>query len=916
MAETSINGIEFQINGATGKAANSLQRLTNALGGLKSQLATTSTGKLTKDLESVSKASKKAQTTFGKLGRSIGRIAFYRAIRAAIRYVTDGFKEGLENAYQFSKIVGYDLAGTMDNLSTQSLKMKNQLGAAFGGLIMAVEPILLQIIGLITKAADALSQFTALLAGKSTYLKAVDTMKEYGEAVGGVGQSAKEAMKYLAPFDELNRLPGDNGSYGGGGGTKTPDYSAMFKETEITVKGLLDVIANAFNEVGDWFEGQDWKDIGNKAWETLSSVFSDESQANEVVRALFRTLGSAAGAVVGFTWGFIKGAVESIYKQFKESIQDYNGDGKIGITDILKGIWNFAISPLVWIDENIVKPFWRGFTGALFGAEKEPLTVNDVLGWIFENLSDQAIIGWVRDKAIPWFKEGMQDFATDASLALTGMTPPDLKKWLTDGWKDFKTELYNIFIKPIVDVWDEFISNHPKIAKILGLSQSGGSIFQNNGETFKFNIEGQSTASELNSSGRETVINATANVTGMNDNIPQRKKILGDVAARLTSLNDGVPIGKKIVNGVKALFTTTQDKTTAVQKTLPVNAKYTSSTDALTAAQKTLSSTANYKASKDGLTAAQKTIGTTSKYTSASDALTAAQKTVGTKANFNSSADSLTAAQKKFNTSANFNSITDSLTAAQKKFGVVANFNSRTDSLTDANKSFNSKANFNTRSDSLTDANKTFDSKANFNKYSIDSKGTLKTGYGVWSYATAWFNDYSTAFSETPTIECTASLTSVQTTDGQDIRDLMAGLATGGVIKHGVFSKIPQYAGGTSRAHGSLFVAGEAGPEVVGHIGGRTEVLNRSQLAATMFSAVSSALSGLQMRVTGMGAAPTGGDESMSEEMMYRAMLRALNDSDVFPEELDLDGETVWRRMVQRNRQNTRMTGVNAMMTA
>ena len=49
---------------------------------------------------------------------------------------------------------------------------------------------------------------------------------------------------------------------------------------------------------------------------------------------------------------------------------------------------------------------------------------------------------------------------------------------------------------------------------------------------------------------------------------------------------------------------------------------------------------------------------------------------------------------------------------------------------------------------------------------------------------------------------------------------------------------VQKYASGTSQAHGTLFVAGEAGPEIVGHVGGRTEVLNKSQLAQTMQSAV------------------------------------------------------------------------------
>lgn len=69
----------------------------------------------------------------------------------------------------------------------------------------------------------------------------------------------------------------------------------------------------------------------------------------------------------------------------------------------------------------------------------------------------------------------------------------------------------------------------------------------------------------------------------------------------------------------------------------------------------------------------------------------------------------------------------------------------------------------------------------------------------------------------------------------------LATKALGGVFRHGIWSAIPQYAAGTLRA-GSLFAAGEAGPELVGHIGGRTEVLNKSQLAATMFSAVSAGM--------------------------------------------------------------------------
>ena len=81
------------------------------------------------------------------------------------------------------------------------------------------------------------------------------------------------------------------------------------------------------------------------------------------------------------------------------------------------------------------------------------------------------------------------------------------------------------------------------------------------------------------------------------------------------------------------------------------------------------------------------------------------------------------------------------------------------------------------------------------------------------------------------------------TTDAHDANTwTLSRTMLGGIFNHGRRTNIPQYAGGTLNAHGSLFLAGEAGPEIVGHVGGRTEVLNKSQLASAMFSAVRAAL--------------------------------------------------------------------------
>ena len=88
--------------------------------------------------------------------------------------------------------------------------------------------------------------------------------------------------------------------------------------------------------------------------------------------------------------------------------------------------------------------------------------------------------------------------------------------------------------------------------------------------------------------------------------------------------------------------------------------------------------------------------------------------------------------------------------------------------------------------------------------------------------------------------------------------------ALGGIFSNGIWSDIPQFADGLidpfGGLHGSLFLAGEAGPEIVGHVGGRTEVLNKSQLAAAMYSAVHSAMQGVTLDANFYGGGSNNGE--------------------------------------------------------
>jgi hypothetical protein len=124
--------------------------------------------------------------------------------------------------------------------------------------------------------------------------------------------------------------------------------------------------------------------------------------------------------------------------------------------------------------------------------------------------------------------------------------------------------------------------------------------------------------------------------------------------------------------------------------------------------------------------------------------------------------------------------------------------------------------------------------------------------------------------------------------------------ALGGIFENGVWQNIPQYAGGTTNAHGSLFMAGEAGPEIVGHVGGRTEVLNKSQLAATMYAAVHSAMQGVRIDAMFYDGS-TDGNDGTDYDTMYRAMYDAFTAAMARGDERDVEKVALLRQISEKD---------------
>ena len=951
------------------------------------------------------------------------RILGYRIIRAIIKEIGQAFQVGIQNLYNWSVLVNGRFASSMDMIATSMQYFKNSLGAAVAPIVNALAPAVDFLIDKIVALINVINQLFAKLTGAASWTKAIKKAKDYGEAVGGAGGAAKEALRYLAPFDELNRLPDDN--KGGGGGGVAEDYGGMFEEMTEFESGIQDfatrikdaiahsdwqglgtLLGDKLNEIINqinwadfgakvggyiraWFSTQYWtfeaidfenigskiatflnnmlaeinfEDVGglivdkflaipemiigainsldfttvgdslgdvlrgffstfsahidNVDWnetvqnlvqglinaingfdlssvlssassflDSLSGAFSEvdwalaadtlyqglkdalsELDFGEIVSSIFRFIGSALGAAASVIAQLGKDILTDIWEGIKNAATgwDDNGDGELTGQEIINGIWEGIKSAVAnvgtWLKENVWQPFVDGLK-SVFGIHSPAETMKEPGSMIGEGILSG--ISGVFTNVKDWLQENVFDKISAAwdSIKTTFTVVVDaVKEGAEDAWNTLKggAETIKKTISTVVEKASEWASD------------AWTAITQPNAVTKTI-----STA----------VSKASTWVSEAWTAISQPNAVTKTVSTALSKAKDWA---SDALDAMKQpdLVTKTVSTALSTAKSWASNA-WTALTQPATQT-KTVTAAVKNATGKDFNSDTYAMLTGSSKKDIAVTSIVEELNTkkiegdngkvnLSTVAKFTSRVNSLSDTEKQFNTVAKFTSRKNELSDKEKQFSTVANFNSRVNGLSDKEKQFSTVANFNSYLNGL--GTPSLNSTANLNEAKVDTK---LTGAGK------------------PQIDVLARFTG---TTGS--------FANGGAYYGGSWHSIPQYANG-GRAHGSIFWAGEAGAELVGHVGGRTEVLNQSQLAATMFAAVSNALNGLHMVISAPSASSSMSDSIMDEETMYRAFSRALADSDLGGD-IELDGDVLYRRMVNRNRQNTRLTGVNAM---
>ena len=220
--------------------------------------------RLGKSLKNLHKSSQNASKGLGGLLHTIGRLAKMMVLRQAIRAVMKALSEGLKNAYMFNQAVGGEMSKALDQLKSASVQATGAIGSAFGELLANVSPILISILNLVSKVADAIAQLFAVLGGRSQYTKAVASSEKWAKATQSGAKAAKEWKNQLLGFDEINRLEAPNDTGGSGG---SAPYEGAFELADATNKW-----AEEFRKITmDWWNNLNFEPLIN-AWNWLTEV--------------------------------------------------------------------------------------------------------------------------------------------------------------------------------------------------------------------------------------------------------------------------------------------------------------------------------------------------------------------------------------------------------------------------------------------------------------------------------------------------------------------------------------------------------------------------------------------------------------------------------------------------------------------
>ena len=959
MGENTIDNLSIQVTLSAEEAAKVFDRLASSAGRVKGAASGAAGGlreagdaakkfgnttakagetseKVGKDIRGVGKDAKDAGDNAKKgasgiktFWESLKRIAFYRFVRSIIKSITDGFKEGATNLYQWSKATGLsDFAKNMDRIATSALYLKNSLGAMLEPIIRVLTPIIETVVNGLVWIINHVNMLFAMLSGSQTYTVAKKVATTWGDAGKKAASSAKKAAddikRTILGFDEINKLEKQNtssGSTGSGTSDKGIDYSSMFETKQLPAwmatiasvieklnigwAGVLAGILAGFEAIKasikavsalslGWLKDMAGKTINvavslvRKGWTTIKNWALSFGQAVVDLAVTIKTKAvelwakfaaawtalspvlkvgiaiSVTAAVLWaayqLAWALVPDKVLQVQAAIKTTAAELWQNFQTGWNNIklrvllfsvamaqnaatlwasLKKSWDNIKSRIVMVSvaiQNTAKALWNGLVGAWNKVTGKVLSVSVKISTGAKSLWDGLVKEW---NAIP---NKVLSVGTKISTAVS-----TLWSWLKENWKIVAAGALGIAIAiatpwtalatALSGLWAEVMGSFGG-ALAFGVTPNVIDPYAGMNKEEKINAMGGGKLKVLDDGSLRAYGGGTSSgLGGVGRN--------SDMNANVSIKVDAIPgNGMKMTNGNLEIKPIADTKTNAWVKLL----KLGWSTVMDWAYQSKGGDINQYIAlAKQGWD----TI----------DRWAAIYK--------GSKLDQLIGlARYGWSLISNW--------SGQYKGGIVNQLIGLVRNGWSYISGWSSQYQGGTVGQGIT----------------LERDG--------WYSVNSWAQNYTNG-----DVEQGVKL-SIKNTNGfvNSIQKTLHSwfptlFAKGGVITAGgAVSRfahggiIHAYAGGTSSAHGSLFLAGEAGPEIVGHVGGRTEVLNKSQIASAMYSAVQAAMApasaNFAAAANAMNADTTALDMEMFAEMVRQGVESAMErERDILRQQLD-----------------------------
>lgn len=315
----------------------------------------------------------------GGLGGGLKNILKYafgiRSLFALVNKLRSALVDGFKNLAQYSGETNNSISMLMSSLT----QLKNAFAAAFAPILNVVAPILNSLIQKIISVVNTFGQLTSALTGKGTYITAKKVQQDYAKSLNNNASSAKNAQKAnkdlqrtILGFDQINKM--DDNSSSDDSGNNGADTSGglspsdMFETESIPskIKGIADMIKQAwknadFTEIGamvgnklnaalnsipwdkikntcnkiaksvatflnGFLETVDWKLVGNTLAQGINTAFGMANTFAENFHwdSLGKAIGNGInGALGGLDWNLIQETVRNIATGITDTLNSF-----------------------------------------------------------------------------------------------------------------------------------------------------------------------------------------------------------------------------------------------------------------------------------------------------------------------------------------------------------------------------------------------------------------------------------------------------------------------------------------------------------------------------------------------------------------------------------------------------------------